>query len=461
VTDEHAYDVAIIGAGVVGTAIGRQLARYRLRTVLLERSNDVGTGTSKANTAIVHTGFDTQPGSLESTLVRRGHELLTAYAAASGIALERTGAVLVAWDAEQGARLDEVLAKAQANGYRHAGRITLEELSRREPHLGGGATGAVTIPDESIICPWSTSVAFATEAVGAGVELQLGAEVADATRGPDDWVLRTTRGDIRARWVVNAAGLGSDLVNAWFGHDEFSITPRRGQLIVFDKLARPLLSSILLPVPTERTKGVLVAPTVYGNVLLGPTAEDIADRDDTATTAEGIGGLLGAGRRILPDLVREEVTAVYAGLRAATEHRDYQINVHERERYACVGGIRSTGLTASLAIAEHVVAQMGDAGLTLAEAEREPVVPRLPELGERGIRAFEDAGLIEGDPAYGSIVCFCERVTEGEVRDALGSAVPAVDLGGVRRRTRATNGRCQGFFCGAAVAARLASAMKP
>jgi len=261
--------------------------------------------------------------------------------------------------------------------------------------------------------------------------------------------------------VVNAAGLGADHLDRRFGHDAFTITPRRGQLIVFDKLARPLLSSILLPVPTERTKGVLVAPTVYGNVLVGPTAEDLDDRGDTATTAEGLGALMAAGRRVVPDLVDEEVTAVYAGLRAATEHRDYQISVHERERYACVGGIRSTGLTASLAIAEHVVAQMGDAGLTLAEAEQEPVVPRLPELGERGTRAFEDAGLIEGDPAYGSIVCFCERVTVGEVRDALGSPVPAVDLGGVRRRTRATNGRCQGFFCGAAVAARLASAVRP
>ncbi len=458
-TDDHAYDVAIIGAGVVGTAIGRQLARHRLRTVLLERSNDVGTGTSKANTAILHTGFDTQPGSLESVLVRRGHELLSVYAAKAGIALEKTGAVLVAWDAEQAARLDEVLAKAGANGYVHAHRITLEELSRREPHLGGGATGAVVIPDESIICPWSTSVAFATEAVGAGVELRLGVEVTDVTRETGAWLLRTTDGQIRAEWVVNAAGLGSDLLNRQFGHDEFTIAPRRGQLIVFDKLASPLLSSILLPVPTERTKGVLVAPTVYGNVLLGPTAEDIPDRDDTATTADGIGGLLHAGRRILPELVHEEVTAVYAGVRAATEHRDYQIAIHERERYACVGGIRSTGLTASLAIAEHVVAQMGAAGLALADAEFEPSVPRMPELGEGGTRAFEDAGMIEHDPAYSHIVCFCERVTEGEVRDALSSPVPAADLGGVRRRTRATNGRCQGFFCGAVVAARLASAV--
>ena len=257
--------------------------------------------------------------------------------------------------------------------------------------------------------------------------------------------------------MVNAAGLGSDLLDQRFGHDGFTIAPRRGQLIVFDKLARSLLSSILLPVPTERTKGVLVAPTVYGNVLLGPTAEDISDREDTATTAAGIESLFDAGRRILPDLVNEEVTAIYAGLRAATEHSDYQISVHQREHYACVGGIRSTGLTASLAIAEHVIEAMGAAGLTLVEAKDEPVVPHMPELAERATRAFEDAQMIERDPAYGHIMCFCERVTEGEVRDALRSPVPAVDLGGVRRRTRATNGRCQGFYCGAAVAACVAS----
>ena len=456
-TDDHTYDVAIIGAGVVGTAIARQLARYRLCTVILDRSADVGTGTSKANTAILHTGFDTRPGTLESALVRRGHELLTAYATRSGIALEKTGAVLVAWDEDQATRLDGVVTKSKANGYRHAERISLEELYRREPALGTGATGAVVIPDESIICPWTTSIAYATEAVGAGVELRLGVEVTSVTRDTDAWLLRTTRGPLRTDWVVNAAGLGSDVLNRQFGHDEFTIAPRRGELIVFDKLARPLLSSILLPVPTERTKGVLVAPTVYGNVLLGPTAEDVPDRTDTATTAAGIDGLLDAGRRILPDLVNEEVTATYAGLRAATEHPDYQIAVHDREHYACVAGIRSTGLTASLAIAEHVVGAMGAAGLPLAEAEHEPAIPRMPQLADRATRPFEDALLVEGDPVYGHIMCFCERVTEGEVRDALRSPVPARDLGGVRRRTRATNGRCQGFFCGAAIAARLGS----
>jgi glycerol-3-phosphate dehydrogenase len=456
VTDDRRYDVVVIGAGVVGTAIGRQLARYRLRTVLLERANDVGAGTSKANTAIVHTGFDTQPGSLESSLVRRGHQLLTSYARASGIALEETGAVLVAWNLEQAARLDDVLAKARANGYERAARMDLDELARREPHLAQGATGAVTIPDESIICPWSTSIAFATEAVRAGVELRLGVDVEAVGRFGDEWLLQTSEGPIRAGWVVNAAGLGADLLNRRFGHDEFTIAPRRGQLIVFDKLARGLVSSIVLPVPTERTKGVLVAPTVYGNVLLGPTAEDIDGRGDTVNTAAGLGGLLDAGRRILPELVDEEVTATYAGIRAATEHRDYQITIHEEEHYACVGGIRSTGLTASLAIAEHVVDHMGAGGLSLVDAEQEPEIPHMPELGERATRPFENDRLVAADPAYGHVVCFCERVTDGELRDALCAAVPATDLGGLRRRTRATNGRCQGFFCGAAVAARLA-----
>jgi glycerol-3-phosphate dehydrogenase len=451
------FDVAIIGAGVVGTALARQLARFRLRTALVERSNDVGTGTSKANTAIVHTGFDTQPGSLESSLVRRGHELLSSYARTAGIALEETGAVLVAWDAEQAARLDEVVAKARANGYERATRIDLEDLSRREPHLADGATGAVAIPDESIICPWSTSIAFASEAVGAGVDLRLGVDVTDVGRDGDGWVLHTSSGQVRADWVVNAAGLHSDLLDRRFGHDGFTVAPRRGQLIVFDKLARTLVSSIVLPVPTERTKGVLVAPTVYGNVLLGPTAEDIEDRDDTATTAGGLDGLLDAGRRLLPELVHEEVTATYAGIRAATEHRDYQITIYEEDCYACVGGIRSTGLTASLAIAEYVVGQMGAGGLPLVEAEQEPEIPHMPELGERAIRAFEDDRRIGADPAYSHIVCFCERVTAGEVRDALTSVVPATDLGGVCRRTRATNGRCQGFFCGADIAARLAA----
>ncbi len=449
-------DVAVIGAGVVGTAIARTLARYTLDLVLLDAAPDVGTGTSKANTAILHTGFDAKPGSLESRLLRRGSALLRSYAAAAGIPVERTGALLVAWTPEQVASLPAIEENARRNGYLAVRPLRADELYVREPELGPGALGALEIPDESIICPWTTPLAFATEAAGAGVRLMLGAAVTGVASGDGFHEVCTTRGRLRCRWVVNAAGLSSDEVDRMFGGDGFTIRPRRGELIVFDKLARTLIRSILLPVPTERTKGVLIAPTVYGNVLLGPTAEDVADRCDTATTAAGLGSLLTAGRRILPGLAEEEITSTYAGLRAATEHPDYQIRVDAERRYACAGGIRSTGLSASLGIAEHVVGQLGEAGLALRPRAGQPV-PVMPYIGEAGVRPYQDAGRIAADPAYGQIVCHCERVTRGEIRDAMASPLPPADLGGLRRRTRAMNGRCQGFYCAAAVSRLLAA----
>jgi glycerol-3-phosphate dehydrogenase len=454
-------DVLVVGAGVVGTAIARTLAQYDLSCVVVEAGNDVGTGTTKANTAILHTGFDAVPGSLESRLVRRGAELLRSYATAAGIPVERTGALLVAWSEQQLAELDSIEDKARANGYLAAYRVPPAQLYAREPHLGPGALGGLAIPDESIICPWTTPLAYATEAVRAGVALELGTRVTGVSAGPDWHEVATSKGTRRCRWLVNAAGLQSDHVDAMVGGNGFTIRPRRGELIVFDKLARPLISSILLPVPTPQTKGVLVAPTVYGNVLLGPTAQDIGDRADTATTGDGLHSLLDAGRRIMPELLGEEVTATYAGLRAATEHRDYQIRVDGSLRYACVGGIRSTGLTASLGIAEYVVSELAAAGLVLRERGRATAGPPLmPYIGQVGMRPYQDAARIAADSAYGEIVCHCERVTRGEIRDALASTVPPANLDGLRRRTRAMNGRCQGFFCAANVSGLLAGCQR-
>ena len=460
-TPPGAADVAIIGAGVVGTAIARELARYDLSIVVVDAAADVGTGTTKANTAILHTGFDAVPGSLESRLLRRGSALLRGYATRAGIPVERTGALLVAWTAEQRRALPEIADKARQNGYTAIRPVSASVLYQREPHLGPGALAGLEIPDESIICPWTTPLAYATEAVRAGARLELGRLVTGVRSGPDGHALATTRGTIRCRWLVNAAGLGGDLVDAMLGGGGFTIRPRRGELIVFDKLARPLLGSILLPVPTAATKGVLVAPTVYGNVLLGPTAEDIDDRSGTGTTAAGLAALLEAGHRIVPDLAGEEVTATYAGLRAATEHRDYQIRVDPGRRYACVAGIRSTGLSASLGIAEYVSDQLAGAGLPLAGRAAGARPPVMPYIGEAGTRPYQDAGRIAADPEYGRIVCHCERVTRGEIRDALASTVPPADAGGLRRRTRAMNGRCQGFYCAAAVSAMMAAARAP
>ncbi|KUN38018.1 FAD/NAD(P)-binding oxidoreductase [Streptomyces longwoodensis] len=447
------YDVTVVGAGVVGAALARELARHpRLRVALVEAQDDVGQGTSKANTAILHTGFDAVPGSLEARLVREGHRLLSAYAAESGIPVEPVGALLVAWDEDQLAALPGLADKARRNAHDGVRPLDAAELYAREPHLGPGALGALHVPGESVICPWTTPLAYATQAVRHGVDLHLGCRVESVTGGTGGGhqVLGTTRGPLHTRWLVNAAGLHADTLDRMRGHEDFTVTPRRGQLLVFDTFARDLVRHILLPVPTALGKGVLVAPTVHGNVLLGPTAEDLDDRTATGTTAEGLAGLREKGRRVLPALLEEEVTAVYAGLRAATEHDDYRITAHPGQAYVTVGGIRSTGLTASLAIAAHVRDLLADSGLALGPArDLEPV--HMPRLGRTTPRPCRVPERVAADPEYGVVVCPCEQVSRGEIRDALATTVPPRSLDGLRRRTRARAGRCQGDTCGAAV----------
>jgi glycerol-3-phosphate dehydrogenase len=451
---EGPCDVAVIGAGAVGCAVARDLTLRGANCALLEAGPDVGAGTSKANTAIHHTGFDAKPGTIESRLVARGYELLGEYASRVGIPVATVGALMIAWTPEQREALAGIRDTAGENGYEETREVELEELYAREPNLGQGAEGAIEIPGEGIVCPFTTTLALATDAVRGGCELVLNAAVSGARSADGGHELDTARGPVRARYLVNAAGLRSDEVDAMLGHSVFRVTPRRGELIVFDKLARGLVNHVLLPVPTEKTKGVLVSPTVYGNVLLGPTADDVDDKTDRSTTAAGLAGLMEAGERIVPSLVRQEVTATYVGLRAATEHRDYQLRAHPKQRYVVAGGVRSTGITGSMGIAEWVRDALADAGLQLSDPGPEPLL-RMPNIGEFGTRPYQDAELIGRDADYGRIVCFCERVTRGEIDAALGSPIPPVDADGLRRRTRALMGRCQGFFCGAEIAAAI------
>ena len=437
-TDGTVYDVAVIGGGVVGCAVARLLSHHELAIAVVEAGPDVGAGTSKANTAILHTGFDATPGTLEARLVARGYALLREYAPTVGISIEQVGALLVAWDDEQAATLANLAAKASANGYTRAEIVDRDAVYDCEPHLGEGATGGMLVPDEHIIDPWSTPLAFAYEALANGASVLVNQRVEQCQVGDDLTTVITSGGKhIRTRFIVNAAGLHGDELHRSIGLDGFTIRPRRGELIVFDKLSRPLLNGTILPVPTSTTKGVLVAPTVFGNVMLGPTADDIDDKTATGSTRAGIDSLLDKGRRMLPALLDEEVTSVYAGLRAATEHSDYQVS-HERGlRYVCVGGIRSTGLTASMALAEEALDRLIDCGLVARPKESINSI-RMTPLGEIDERPYQRGG---------QIVCHCERVTVGEVAAACVAAVPAVDFDGLRRRTRALAGRCQGFYC--------------
>jgi len=447
------FDIAVIGAGAVGSAIARELSRYQLKVALIESNPDVGMGTSKASTAIWHTGFDAKPGTLEATLMRRSYALMDKYMPEANIPHERLGAVLIAWNQDQLDALPALEKKAHDNGVLDVKIISVDEVYRREPNINKGALGGLLVPGEGILCTFSVPLAYATQAVVNGVELFVNFQVKDiraAENGQWMMVNGLSSDVIRAHWIINAAGLFSDEINAHFGHTNFTVTPRRGQLIVYDKLARPLVNHVLLPVPTSKTKGVLISPTVYGNILLGPTAEDLPDKTATQTTADGFELLLGKGREIMPQLLDEEVTATYSGLRAATEHSDYQIAMRAEQRYLCVGGIRSTGISSAMGIAEYAVELLSGAGVEFKlKDEFKPI--RLPTIGQADVRPYQSAEMIAQNPQYAEIVCHCERVSRGELNDAMNSPIPATVLDALRRRTRASQGRCQGFNCHAAL----------
>ncbi len=458
------YDITIIGAGAVGCAIARELSRYDLKIALVEANSDVGMGTSKASTAIWHTGYDAKPSSLEAKLLKRSYALMAEYLPEANIAHEVLGGLLIAWNQEQFDTLPKLLKQAHDNGELDVRIISAEEIHEREPHISKGALGGLYVPGEGILCTFSTPLAMAYQAVENGVELFLNFQVKEIRRRTADDGPRSTVGGlyevcsddkkIITRYVINAAGLFSDEINAMFGKTSFNVTPRRGQLIVYDKMARPLVKHVLLPVPTSITKGVLISPTVYGNILLGPTAEDLPDKTATETTEEGLNFLLEKGKQILPQLLDEEVTATYSGLRAATEHSDYQIEMDAALRYLCLGGIRSTGISGAMGIAEYGVELLRDAGLELTPKTEFKTI-KLPTIGQAFTRPHQDANMIAANPAYAEMVCHCERVSHGELIDAMNAPIPANSVDALRRRTRASQGRCQGFNCHAALTKML------
>ena len=451
------FDVAVIGAGVVGAAIARQLSHYRMKVVWLEAGADVGTGTSKANTAIWHSGFDATPGSLEGRLLQRGHGMLAAYSKLAGIPLQTTGALMVAWNNEQLEALPEIRDRAERNGYSDLRLLEPDALLALEPNLGSGAQGGLLIPEEGILCPFTTPLALATDAVLNGVDLRLLHPVTQVKPLDASYLLSGPDFEVEAAYVVNAAGLHADAVDSLFCSPRIDVRPRRGELIVYDKAARSLIQHILLPVPSSMGKGVLVAPTVFGNLLLGPTAEDVTSPYATDTTADGIRYLVTRGRELVPRLETQDVTALYAGVRAATQFSDYQIRADGPERYVLVGGIRSTGLSSSLAIGEHVRDLLDGLGCRLVPTPN-PMQATMPNLGEVDLRPYQNSRAMAADPDYGRIVCHCESVTRAEILAACAAPVPARSLDGVSRRTRAMLGRCQGFYCAAQVLRLFAAA---
>lgn len=452
------FDFVVIGAGVIGSAIARELAGTEAKVAIIEAKDDVCESTSKANTAILHTGYDAKPGTLEAKLVAEGYHLTREYCAQADIGVRQTGAILVAWDAEQAESLPELQKKAVENGYTETVLLSPEEVYAELPHLGVGVTGGLAVPGESVIDAWSVPLAYATDAVHRGAQLLRGRKVLGIDYNGATTTLSTTQGEVKTRWVVNAAGLGGDEIDAMYGYDRLKVHPRKGELLVFDKLAAPLAEKIVLAAPSKVGKGVLISPTIFGNIMLGPTAEDMEDKTDTSTSESGFEFLVEKGKKIVPALLQEEVTAAYAGLRAAHNQKDYLLEANIDKRYVVAAAIRSTGLTSALAVARYIRGLIEEAGVELHQRADLPPAPIMPRLGQHQVRPYQNEEKIAANPAYGTVVCFCERVTKGEILDALNSDIPPAGLSGLRRRTRATNGRCQGFFCGAAVAKLLEEA---
>jgi glycerol-3-phosphate dehydrogenase len=452
VTETHAadpdapFDVAVIGAGVVGCAVLRRFTLEGARAILLERAPDLLAGASKGNSAILHTGFDAPPGSLELACIRAGYAEYRAIRERLNLPELECGAILVAWREAELARLDAMLAQAHGNGIRDVRPISRAEVLAREPGLSPALLGGILVPGEHLVDPWSAPLAYLFQAVANGAVVLFGAGVAGGKREDGVWTLRTAKGPIRARAVVNCAGLEGDRVEAMLlGEASFAIRPRKGQFVVFDKAAARHLRSIVLPVPDERTKGIVLAPTVFGNVLVGPTAEEQESRERASLDGDTLRALVQEAARILPALGGMPVTAAYAGLRPASERKEYRVR-HERERgWITLGGIRSTGLTAALGIARHAFELHMADGARRYVPIAEPVWPEVPNLAEHRTRDWER-------PGHGEIVCHCELVTRREIEAALSGPLPAGDFGGLKRRTRAGMGRCQGFYCSARLA---------
>lgn len=448
------YDVAILGAGVVGCALAYELSQYELRVLLLDKNDDVGEGTSKANSAIIHTGFDASPGTLESRLVSAASHEWPELAERLKIPLRQTGALLLALEEAQARQLPQLLQKARDNGVDDVELLDAAEVGRLEPNAAPTGQPGLLVPRESVIDPFTVSIAFAEVAVRNGVDLLLGSRIdglEDAGR-PVQLLVAQDGSRIAVRTVVNVAGLGSSRLARAYGGPRLDLNPRRGQFLVYDKLVGGLIDRILLPVPTERTKGKLVAPTIFGNLLAGPTAEDLPldDPQATSTTIAGLEEVSAAASAMCPALAEQRPIASYAGARCHCAQGSYQIHLGEgpQRGLVTVAGIRSTGLSASPTLAKELVERIVQAGWLKLRPDPAAQKSR-PESSWPGWwkRPYADAARVAGQPAYGRIVCFCEQISEQELVDAIRSPLAPCTTDALKRRTRTLMGRCQGFNC--------------
>lgn len=452
------FDVTIVGAGVIGSSIARELCRYKLSVCVIEKDSDVGNGTSKANSAIVHAGFDAKPHTLKGNLNARGNKLFDKLSEELDFHFKRIGSLVVCFDENDIVNLEKLKQQGVENGVPNLKILNGDEVRKIEPNLSKNVAAALYAPTGAIVCPYEMTIAMAENAAVNGVEFKLNTEVMSIVKNSGHYLIKTDKGDVESKIVVNAAGVFSDEINNMVSDKKLHIVPRKGQYCLFDKAVGNTVSRTIFQLPTKMGKGVLVTPTVDGNLLIGPDAEDIEDKQDLNTTGEGLDFIISKAALSVNKLPMRQVITSFSGLRAHGTG-DFVIGeAEDAENFINAAGIESPGLSSSPAIANMIADIIVDKLKPEKNDGFNPIRKGIPKFRE--MTNEERKNIIAENPRYGKIICRCETVTEGEIVDAIRRPLGARSVDGVKKRTRAGMGRCQGGFCAPRVVEILARELK-
>ncbi|MBY6951105.1 NAD(P)/FAD-dependent oxidoreductase [Clostridium botulinum] len=441
------FDVTIIGSGVTGAAVARELSKYNLKTCVVEKAIDVANGTSKANSGIVHAGEDPIPGTLKAKMNVRGNEMFDKLQEEIDFPFKRNESFVLCFDKKDIEKLEELRQRGLKNGLPDTMEIlNREEALKLEPNLSEYVVAALRLPTGGIVSPYEFNIALAESAAMNGVEFKLETEIIDIGKKEDGYILKTNKGDIETKVVVNAAGVFGDKINNMVSEKKYHITARKGEYLLFDKTVGDMVQRTIFQLPTKMGKGVLVTPTADGNLLLGPTSVDVEEKDDLGTTREGLDIVAKKAKLSIKEIPMRQVITSFAGLRAHEENSDFIIGeAEDAKNFINAIGIESPGLTSAPAIGEYIREMIVEKLKPEENKEFNPIRKDIPKFRE--MTNEERKEMIKENSDYGKIVCRCEVVTEGEIRDAIRRPLGAKTVDGIKRRTRAGMGRCQSGFC--------------
>ncbi|WFD09996.1 NAD(P)/FAD-dependent oxidoreductase [Tepidibacter hydrothermalis] len=449
------FDVAVIGAGVVGASIARELSKYNLSTVVLEKGVEVCQATTKANSAIIHGGYDAVDGTLKAKLNVKGNEMYEDLCNELDVHFKRIGSLVVAFSEEEMETVKDLYDRGINNKVKGLEILNKEQIKEIEPNISDEVIGALRCKSAGIVCPFNLTVALMENAIVNGVKLNTESEVTNISK--DEYFnIETKKGNIQAKYVINAAGLYADKINEMIGGDEYYIISRKGEYRVLDKSEGSIVNHVLFQCPTKKGKGVLVTPTVHGNVLLGPTAEEVKDPEDVSITKSGLSFLTKNAKKSIPSIDLSKTITSFSGVRATPNTKDFMIFASSKAKgFINVGGIESPGLSAAPAIAEYVIDILKEEGLNFeAKADFNPYRKKDKPFSNMNNEERKEA--IKKDIRHSKIICRCETTTEAEIIDAIHRPAGARTVDGVKRRVRPGMGRCQGGFCGPRVVEILA-----